>query len=133
MYVTQTSDKSKKTALLLCAVGGMLGLHQFYVGNIGKGLLYVCTVGLLFFGWWRDLYLISLGKFKDNTGAPLRASGKQLNPEQASPTIVINNGVADTRKGTESEVDKIMKLAELKEKGLITEEEFNTQKAKYLQ
>lgn len=133
MYVTQTSDKSKKTALILCAAGGWLGLHQFYVGNIGKGLLYMFTVGLCCFGWWKDLYLISLGKFKDNSGAPLRASGNQLNAQQGSPTIVINNGTADAPRRKEGEIENLMKLAELKEKGLITEEEFNAQKAKYLQ
>ncbi|MDR1101657.1 MAG: TM2 domain-containing protein, partial [Clostridiales bacterium] len=45
-YVTQTSDKSKKTALLLCVLGGIVclhGLHLFYVGRIGKGILYLCT------------------------------------------------------------------------------------------
>lgn len=48
-YVTQTSDKDKKTALILCACGGFLGIHQFYVGNIGKGILYIFTFGLLSF------------------------------------------------------------------------------------
>lgn len=71
-YSTITSDKSKKTALLLCAFGGMLGLHHYYVGNIGKGLLYSFTAGLLLFGWFGDLIKISTGGFKDNAGAPLR-------------------------------------------------------------
>lgn len=71
-YVTGTSDKSKKTAQILCACGGFLGLHQYYVGNIGKGLLYTCTFGLFLFGWIGDLIKISLGSFRDNVGAPLR-------------------------------------------------------------
>lgn len=50
----------------------MLGLHQFYVGKIGKGLLYMCTAGLFFIGVIADLISISLGSFKDNVGAPLR-------------------------------------------------------------
>lgn len=71
-YTTVTSDKSKSTALKLCAFGGWLGLHQFYVGNIGKGILYVCTFGLMVFGWIGDIIKISTGSFRDNSGAPLR-------------------------------------------------------------
>ena len=71
-YVTQTSDKNKKTALLLCSFGGFLGLHQFYVGKIGKGLLYLFTFGLFFIGWIVDIIKIASGSFLDNVGAPLR-------------------------------------------------------------
>ena len=71
-YVTNTSDKSKKTALLLCVFGGLIGLHQFYVGKIGKGLLYMCTVGIVGIGWLVDIIKIATGGFKDNAGAPLR-------------------------------------------------------------
>ena len=71
-YVTQTSDKNKKTALLLCLFGGFLGLHQFYVGKIGKGLLYLFTFGLFFIGWIVDIIKIASGSFLDNAGAPLR-------------------------------------------------------------
>lgn len=46
-YTTITSDKSKKKALQLCALGGWFGLHQYYVGRIGKGLLYTCTFGII--------------------------------------------------------------------------------------
>lgn len=36
-YQTITSDKNKDTALIMCIFGGWFGLHQYYVGNIGKG------------------------------------------------------------------------------------------------
>jgi restriction system protein len=73
-YVTGTSDKKKGTALLLCCLGflGLGGFHYFYVGRIGKGLLYLCTAGLFFIGTIIDLVVISTGGFKDNVGAPLR-------------------------------------------------------------
>ncbi|MCR5722100.1 MAG: NINE protein, partial [Lachnospiraceae bacterium] len=51
---------------------GLFGVHQFYVGNIGKGILYACTGGLFVFGWIGDLIKIALGSFRDNVGAPLR-------------------------------------------------------------
>lgn len=72
-YTTVTSDKSKKTALILCILGGFFGLHQYYVGKISTGLLYTCTGGLFLVGWALDLIKIATGSFKDNAGAPLRA------------------------------------------------------------
>ena len=71
-YTTITSDKSKKTAALLCLFGGFFGLHQFYVGKILTGILYLCTFGLCGFGWAIDLIRILVGGFKDNSGQPLR-------------------------------------------------------------
>lgn len=71
-YVTNTSDKSKTTALLLCIFLGMIGAHHFYVGRIGMGLLYLFTAGLFGIGWIVDIIKIATGGFKDNVGAPLR-------------------------------------------------------------
>jgi len=71
-YMTATSDKKKTTALLCCLLGGMFGVHQFYVGNIGKGILYIFTGGLFCFGMIVDLIKIATGSFRDNSGAPLR-------------------------------------------------------------
>ena len=71
-YVTVTSDKHKRTAFWLCLLGGYFGLHLFYVGRIGKGILYFCTFGCLFRCYWHDLGEILSGKFKDNVGQYLR-------------------------------------------------------------
>ena len=71
-YSVLTSEKKKKTALLLCIFGGWMGLHYFYVGRIGKGFLYMFTIGLICFGWFADIISISTGGFKDNADAPLR-------------------------------------------------------------
>lgn len=71
-YVTRTSDKKKSTALILCIFGGIFGLHYFYVGRIGKGILYLFTAGLFVFGWIIDIFKILFGTFQDNVGMPLR-------------------------------------------------------------
>lgn len=71
-YVTQASDKSKKVALILCLLLGVAGLHYFYVGRIGKGILYMCTGGLFCIGWIVDIIAIATGGFKDNSGQYLR-------------------------------------------------------------
>lgn len=71
-YTVQTSDKSKTTALILCIVLGMVGVHHFYVGRIGMGILYLFTGGLFFIGWVADIIKIATGTFKDGAGVPLR-------------------------------------------------------------
>ncbi len=71
-YVTITSDKRKWTAYWLCLFLGLFGVHRFYVGKRFTGVIYLCTLGLLFVGWLHDLGAIRRGKFRDNVGAPLR-------------------------------------------------------------
>jgi TM2 domain-containing membrane protein YozV len=41
-----------------CACVGLCGMHRFYVGKIGSGLLYLFTGGLLGFGQFIDLFFI---------------------------------------------------------------------------
>ena len=72
MYVTQTSDKNRTVAFLLCLFLGVLGAHEFYVGKMGMGILYFLTLGLFGIGWLISILSIVTGNFKDNVGAPLR-------------------------------------------------------------
>lgn len=54
--------------LLFAFFLGMLGVHRFYNGKIGTGILMIFTLGG--FGIWTliDLILIALGKFKNKQG-----------------------------------------------------------------
>jgi TM2 domain-containing membrane protein YozV len=63
-----TSDKKKITALLLCIFLGGLGVHRFYVGKIGTGVVWLLTGGVLGIGWLVDIIMIAVGKFKDKQG-----------------------------------------------------------------
>lgn len=65
--------KSKGTAALLCFFLGVLGVHRFYVGKIGTGILYLFTGGLFGLGMIVDLILILADSFKDKAGNPLQA------------------------------------------------------------
>lgn len=58
---------NKKTSLILCIFGGYLGLHHFYNKQIGKGILYLCTGGLLYIGWIIDIFKIASIKEIDKT------------------------------------------------------------------
>lgn len=66
------SRKSKIVALLLCIFLGGLGIHRFYVGKIGTGILYLFTGGLFGIGWIIDIIFIAIGSFKDKFDLPLR-------------------------------------------------------------
>lgn len=37
-------------------LGGWFGLHHYYTGNIGKGIICSCTFNWGFFGWFKDLF-----------------------------------------------------------------------------
>ncbi|MGA2142307.1 MAG: NINE protein [Brevinematales bacterium] len=65
-------NKSKMTALLLCIFLGWLGIHRFYVGKNGTGILYLLTFGLCGVGVLIDFILILAGSFRDSAGYPLK-------------------------------------------------------------
>ncbi len=68
------SDKKMVPAALLCFFLGGLGVHRFYVGKIGTGILMIFTLGGL--GIWLiiDFVMILTGSFKDKEGKDLDIS-----------------------------------------------------------
>jgi TM2 domain-containing membrane protein YozV len=65
MPATELSDKSRLAALLLCIFLGFVGVHRFYVGKTGTGILQVLTLGGLGLWWLADFILIAVGSFRD--------------------------------------------------------------------
>lgn len=60
--------KNWLATLLLCIFLGGFGIHRFYVGKIGTGILWLCTLGCFGIGWLVDLVKIICGKFADKKG-----------------------------------------------------------------
>lgn len=73
-YTTISSDKSKNTAMGLCCLGfiGIGGIHDFYLGNYGKGIVKLCTLNFFMIGTIFDLIKIASGGYKDNSGQAMR-------------------------------------------------------------
>jgi hypothetical protein len=55
---SEGGGKSQVVALVLCIFLGLLGIHRFYLGYTGMGLLYLFTLGLFGIGWIIDLILL---------------------------------------------------------------------------
>jgi len=73
------SDKNGIVVLLLCLLLGPLGIHRFFVGKIGTGVLMIIltfvTVGFAG-GIWAlvDLIMIIVGSFTDSDGKKIKLS-----------------------------------------------------------
>ena len=73
------SDKDRMTTLIICVLLGLVGGHQFYVGKIGKGVLYLFTGGLFGIGWIIDIISLATGSFKDSNGRVLVSESERSN------------------------------------------------------
>jgi hypothetical protein len=71
LAVGESPKRIAPTALLAFFVG-FLGVHRFYVGKIGTGILQLVTLGGL--GIWTliDLIFIVIGEFTDKDGNKIR-------------------------------------------------------------
>ncbi len=54
--------------LALCFFLGMLGVHRFYNGKIGTGILMIVTFGGLGIWAFIDLIIVAFGKFTHKNG-----------------------------------------------------------------
>ena len=69
------SEKSLTAVTILAAVGlvfGIAGLHRFYLGKIGTGILMLITFGGLYIWTIIDLIIGVSGGMKDKEGKPIK-------------------------------------------------------------
>jgi TM2 domain-containing membrane protein YozV len=69
-----TSDKGFVPTVMLCFFLGALGVHRFYVGKIGTGIVQLLTFGGL--GIWAlvDFIMVVTGNFKDGQGMTIKVA-----------------------------------------------------------
>jgi len=122
--------KSKGTAYLLWFFLGVVGGHKFYLGKTGTGILYLFTLGIFGIGVFIDLF--TLGSQVDVYNA-LHFGGAGRNTNANVNNVVVNMpSQAQEQKNSPDLGEQLQKLSDLKEKGLLSEEEFIAQKAKLL-
>ena len=70
--VTSGSDKRVLPAAILAFFFGVFGVHRFYAGKVGTGVVQLLTLGGL--GIWAlvDFVLIVCGEFRDGEGHKIR-------------------------------------------------------------
>jgi TM2 domain-containing membrane protein YozV len=69
-----TSEKGFVPTVMLCFFLGALGIHRFYVGKIGTGIVQLLTFGGL--GIWAlvDFIMVVTGNFKDAQGMTIKVA-----------------------------------------------------------
>lgn len=67
-YEGPVSTKNFLATLLFCLLLGTFGIHRFYVGKIGTGILMLITFGGFGIWWLIDIILIATGAFRDKQG-----------------------------------------------------------------
>lgn len=62
------SEKRILPAFVLCFALGVFGIHRFYAGKVGTGVLQLVTLGGLGIWTFYDLVMILIGHFTDSEG-----------------------------------------------------------------
>ncbi len=70
-YIMTTKGKNKNFTFIICVIIGLIGGHDFYLGNLGKGIIKMFTGNYFSIGWLIDLNKIRLGTYIDSRGIPV--------------------------------------------------------------
>ncbi|SVC50103.1 uncharacterized protein METZ01_LOCUS302957 [marine metagenome] len=128
------SPREWHITLILCFFVGIWGVHRFYVGKIGTGILMFFTLGGL--GLWLliDLIMIACAAFRDKEGRSIPYSSVG-NLATTSHTVTNNSSSVNPSSDKKFDVhvaSELRELSSLKEEGILTEEEFNKKKKELL-
>jgi TM2 domain-containing membrane protein YozV len=67
-------ERKKLNVLLLCCLGfvGLAGIHRFYAGKVGTGIIWILTGGICGVGTIIDLIVIITDNFADSDGKKIQ-------------------------------------------------------------
>lgn len=148
--------KSKYTAGILCFLLGGLGLHEFYLGDVKKGIYYIIAfiicaitgfgaIAYVLFQICVAIYYFTMdqAKFDEKYNGIKPGSNAAYNPNPSTGAFkpIITCPAAETEHvkekyeispKNETKLEKLSELKQLLEEGLIAPEEFETKKKSIL-
>jgi TM2 domain-containing membrane protein YozV len=116
------SDKSRGIATALAATLGVFGVHRFYVGKIGTGMLMLLTGGGLGIWYVYDVIIVASGAFRDADGYALTEWG----PEGVGRDHLLSQEVIDEMDALRADMAEMQERLDFTER-LLTR---NTEAAK---
>ena len=131
------SPKDKTTAGILGILLGSIGIHRFYLGFIGVGLLQILVTIFTFglgsiWGFIEGILILVQDDWTDSEGRLLKGNEKGQQAYYNNVANELKPPVGGNVGGNDDKFQSLKDLNELKEQGIISPEEFEREKQKIL-